>query len=53
VDVGLYAYGPGSAPLRGVLTNDAVGRLVAAALGLDLAPVTEELRAIEAAVSGE
>jgi alkaline phosphatase len=52
VDVGLYAFGPGAEPFRGVLTNDAVGRLVAAALGLDLAPVTDGLRATGAAGSG-
>jgi alkaline phosphatase len=53
VDVLLYAFGPGSEPLRGVLTNDEVGRIIADALGLDLAPVTEELRMPEPEESGE
>jgi len=53
VDVGLYAFGPGAEPFRGVLTNDAVGRLIATALGLDLAPVTEELQAVEVVAPGE
>lgn len=53
VDVGLYAFGPGAEPFRGVLTNDAVGRLVAAALGLDLTPVTEELQVVEDFAPGE
>jgi alkaline phosphatase len=57
IDVQLYAFGPGSEPLRGVLTNDAVGRIIADALGLDLAPVTDELREAlrpaEPAESGE
>ncbi len=44
VDVNLYATGVGSAPLRGNLPNDAVGRAVADALGLDLAALTRELR---------
>ena len=34
VDVGLYAFGPGSERLRGVHDNDALGRAVAALLGL-------------------
>lgn len=52
VDVNLYAFGPGAEPLRGVLANDAVGRLIMEALGLDLAPVTERLRAAEAPATG-
>ncbi len=45
VDVGLYAFGPGSEALHGVWANDALGRFLAEALGLDLAAATERLRA--------
>ncbi len=45
VDVGLYAFGPGSEPLVGVWTNDALGQYLADVLGLDLAAATERLRA--------
>ena len=44
VDVNLYAFGVGSAPLRGHMDNAAVGRAVADALRLDLATLTRELR---------
>ena len=45
VDVTLFAAGPGSEAFGGVLRNEEVGRRLAAALGLDPAPVTEALRA--------
>ncbi len=35
VDVGLYAFGPGAALFHGRMTNDAVGRALFDALGLD------------------
>ncbi len=38
VDVGLYAWGPGAERFRGAMTNDAVGRALFAALGLETAP---------------
>ncbi len=44
VDVNLYATGPGSDAFRGNMDNADVGRAVAAALRLDLAPITRELR---------
>ena len=44
VDVGLYAFGPGAEALRGVWENDALGRYLADALGLDLGAETERLR---------
>jgi alkaline phosphatase len=52
VDVTLHAYGPGSERLRGHLGNDEVGRIVAELLGVDLAAVTERVRA-EMAPAGE
>ena len=45
VDVGLYAFGPGSDRLRGVMENDALSRALADLLGLDLVAVTARLRA--------
>jgi alkaline phosphatase len=44
VDVNVYAFGPGAARFRGSYANDRMGRLVADLLGLDLAPITAELR---------
>jgi len=35
VDVGLYAWGPGADQFRGAMSNDAVGRALFAALGLE------------------
>lgn len=35
VDVGLYAFGPGAGAFAGTMTNDAVGRALFAALGLE------------------
>ncbi|MEM1043762.1 MAG: alkaline phosphatase [Bacteroidota bacterium] len=55
IDVGLYAFGPGSEPLVGVWTNDALGRRLAGALGLDLEAATARLRAeyLERSASGD
>jgi alkaline phosphatase len=44
VDVGLWAWGPGSARFRGLVENTDVGRRVAELLGLDLAAATRRLR---------
>lgn len=44
VDVGLYAYGPGSDRLRGTHPNTDVARVVAALLGLDLDGLTAKLQ---------
>jgi len=38
VDVGLYAYGPGSEHFRGHKDNTDIARLLAEAMGLSLAP---------------
>lgn len=45
VDVGLYAWGPGAERLHGTMDSDAVGRVLADLLGLDLAEATERARA--------
>lgn len=52
VDITLYAFGPGSAPFTGVMEIDAVGRALRDALHLDLAPITERLRAASEKASG-
>jgi alkaline phosphatase len=44
VDVGLWAWGPGSPRFRGLLENTDVARRVADLLGLDLAAATARLR---------
>ncbi len=44
IDVGLYAFGPGTAAFHGAMEIDAVGRTLADVLGLDLAPITARLR---------
>jgi alkaline phosphatase len=44
VDVGLWAWGPGSARFRGLVENTDVGRRVAELLGLDLVAATRRLR---------
>lgn len=44
VDVGLYAFGPGSERFRGLHENTDVARLIAELLGLDLDAVTARLR---------
>ncbi len=50
VDVGLWAWGPGSARFRGLLDNTDVAHHVAALLGLDLAAATARLRDAETPV---
>lgn len=44
VDVGLYAFGPGSERFRGLHENTDVARLIASLLGLDLDAETARLR---------
>ncbi len=44
VDVNVYAFGPGADHFRGNHPNDFMGQTVARVLGLDLAPLTAELR---------
>jgi alkaline phosphatase len=44
VDVGLYAFGPGSERFRGLHENTDVARLIAESLGLDLDAETARLR---------
>ena len=41
VDVGLFAFGPGSEAFRGSMPNDAVGRATFRALGLPLRPAAQ------------
>ncbi len=50
VDVGLWAWGPGSGRFRGLLDNTDVARQVAGLLRLDLAAETARLRGGEAAL---
>ena len=45
VDVPLFAFGAGADAFRGNLPNDEVGRRLAAALGLDLPALAEDVRA--------
>ena len=43
-DVGLYAWGPGAARLRGIHANTDIARTIASLLGLDLGAATAKLR---------